>query len=151
MPPAAAAHWPRVLDVARQMVEEHGSLSRPALFQLLVAADLVPPHAEAGFRAAVAAAQQRGEFPQLVRVRTGPTPGSRWSDDRHEAERARQEEPSAYELWTTRSHECRALLRTLTGVLTVTLTPDTFAIFAAQGYRGHGPAGSGRARVRRAG
>ncbi len=58
----------------------------------------------------------------------------RSTDDRHEAERARQDEPSAWELWTTRSGECRALLRTLTGVVTVTLTPDTFAILAAQGY-----------------
>src|SRR5215218_7157521 len=89
MPPAAAADWPAVLDYARHLIERHGPMPRPELWRILVHDGVAPLHGANGFRAALLAAQQRGDFPALPRARTGPAKGSRWSDDRRAAEEER--------------------------------------------------------------
>jgi hypothetical protein len=109
-------------------------MPRPELWRQLVATGAAPVHAEHGFRAAVFEAQRRGAFPHLPRAKPGPTAGTTWSEQRHAAERARHDEPTVFELYTTRARECRALLRNLAGVVTVTLTPRAFAILARNGY-----------------
>ncbi|HET6448712.1 MAG TPA: hypothetical protein VFG31_06335 [Conexibacter sp.] len=109
-------------------------MPRPELWRQLVAAGAAPAHAEHGFRAAVYEAQRRSAFPDLPRAKTGPAAGTTWSEDRLAAELARHREATVYELYTTRASECRALLRNLAGIVTVTLTPRAFAILARNGY-----------------
>jgi len=109
-------------------------MPRPDLWRELLRRGVVGPAGADGFRAAVFAAQRRDEFPTLPRARTGPAKGTGWTDDRHAAERDRHDQPTPYELYTTREAECIALLSTLAGVVTVKLSPHAFAIFAARGY-----------------
>jgi hypothetical protein len=130
----AAHDWPAVLAEARTILDEHGLMPRPDLWRELLRRGVAAPAGADGFRAAVFAAQRRGEFPTLPRARTGPARGTSWTDDRHAAELERHDEPTPYELYTTREAECISLLSTLAGVFTVKLSPHAFAIFARAGY-----------------
>lgn len=130
----ASHDWPSVLQVALSVLQEEGPMPRPELWALLLERGAVRPHGVDGFRAAVLAAQQRGEFPPLPHARTGPARGTAWTDDRHAAQQILQDQPTPYELFTTREAECRTLLRDLAAVRTVKLSPRSFAILAAVGY-----------------
>jgi hypothetical protein len=155
MPRLATHDWPAVLSDARTILEIEGLLPRPELWDRLVQRGTAEPHGADGFRAALWTAQRRGEFPVLPRARTGPRLGTEWSEDRHAAELARQDEPTPFELYTERLNECEALLRDLAGVVTVRLSPNTLGLLAAQGYgvymvkmAAHMLVRTGRARLR---
>jgi hypothetical protein len=134
MPRQPTCDWDRVLSEARTILDTEGSVPRPDLWRKLVQRGHAPAHAHAGFRAAVWAAQRRGDFPSLPPARTGPAHGTPWTEDRHAAELVRQQEPTPYELFTSREADCIALLKQLAGVITVRLSPSSFAILAANGY-----------------
>lgn len=134
MPRRPSHDWPAVLESALDVLADEGLMPRPDLWRLLLRLGLANPDGEHGFRTAVSLAQQRGTFPSLPRSITGPVRRSEWSEDRFAAEQVRQGEPTPYELFTTREAECIAMLRDLTGVVTVRLSPSSFAIFQAKGY-----------------
>jgi hypothetical protein len=133
-PPYLPVDWPEVLDHARELIARYGVMPRPELWQRLVADGNAPPHGKHGFRAFLAAAQERGEFPTLPRASTGPDKGTPWTEDRHDAERARHDEPTPYELYTERLGECWRVLQSVNGIRTVRLSPSAFRIFAINGY-----------------
>lgn len=135
MPRPPSADWPGVLAAARTLAEGAPEpLTFPALWQALLDREVLTGGSTqwSGFRHQLRAAQRRGEFPTLAKAKSGPEPGSGWSEDRrlcHEEYALMLREPARRREAAT-DYVASALARHGT----VRLTPAVYAELARKGW-----------------